>query len=64
MVFDKDGALEQICGGKGYIDMSTVDADTSSRISEVGISCLPWIFFDLVNSCLHWIFFDLVNSYS
>lgn len=38
MVFDKDGALEQICGGKGYIDMSTVDADTSSQISEVGHS--------------------------
>ncbi|XP_060203217.1 glyoxylate/succinic semialdehyde reductase 1 [Lycium barbarum] len=34
VVFDKDGALEQICGGKGYIDMSTVDADTSSKISE------------------------------
>ncbi|XP_077228947.1 glyoxylate reductase 1 [Tasmannia lanceolata] len=34
VVFDKDGVLEQICNGKGYIDMSTVDADTSSRISE------------------------------
>ncbi|KAJ8560849.1 hypothetical protein K7X08_022709 [Anisodus acutangulus] len=34
VVFDKDGALEQICAGKGYIDMSTVDADTSSKISE------------------------------
>jgi len=35
-VFDKDGVLEHI-NGKCYIDMSTVDADTSSKISEVGI---------------------------
>ncbi len=34
VVFDKDGVLEQICPGKGYVDMSTVDADTSSKISE------------------------------
>ncbi|KAK3025821.1 hypothetical protein RJ639_041269 [Escallonia herrerae] len=34
VVFDKDGILEEICSGKGYIDMSTVDADTSSKISE------------------------------
>ncbi|EXC20589.1 Putative oxidoreductase [Morus notabilis] len=34
VVFDKDGVLEQISDGKGYIDMSTVDADTSSKISE------------------------------
>lgn len=34
VVFGKDGALEQICEGKGYIDMSTVDAYTSSKISE------------------------------
>ncbi|KAL5574370.1 hypothetical protein UlMin_023967 [Ulmus minor] len=34
VVFDKDGVLEQISSGKGYIDMSTVDADTSSKISE------------------------------
>ncbi|CBI25677.3 hypothetical protein VitviT2T_010524 [Vitis vinifera] len=34
VVFDKDGVLEQICHGKGYIDMSTVGADTSSKISE------------------------------
>ncbi|XP_010277859.1 PREDICTED: glyoxylate/succinic semialdehyde reductase 1 [Nelumbo nucifera] len=34
VAFDKDGVLEQICSGKGYIDMSTVDADTSSKISE------------------------------
>lgn len=34
VVFGKDGVLEQICDGKGYIDMSTVDADTSSKISE------------------------------
>ncbi|KAL3531014.1 hypothetical protein ACH5RR_010336 [Cinchona calisaya] len=34
VVFDKDGVLEQICSGKGYIDMSTVDAETSSKISE------------------------------
>ncbi|RDY06652.1 Glyoxylate/succinic semialdehyde reductase 1 [Mucuna pruriens] len=33
VVFDKDGVLEHI-NGKGYIDMSTVDADTSSKISE------------------------------
>ncbi|KAL6991235.1 putative oxidoreductase glyr1 [Sarracenia purpurea var. burkii] len=34
VVFDKDGVLEQICSGKGYIDMSTVDSDTSSKINE------------------------------
>ncbi|KAK4268094.1 hypothetical protein QN277_024797 [Acacia crassicarpa] len=34
VVFDKDGILEQINNEKGYIDMSTVDADTSSKISE------------------------------
>ncbi|XWS36651.1 hypothetical protein CRYUN_Cryun20dG0103500 [Craigia yunnanensis] len=34
VVFDKDGVLEQICSGKGYIDMSTVDAKTSCKISE------------------------------
>lgn len=34
VVFDKDGVLEHICTGKGYIDMSTVDADTSSKISQ------------------------------
>ncbi|XVE78245.1 hypothetical protein DITRI_Ditri13aG0129000 [Diplodiscus trichospermus] len=34
VVFDKDGVLEQICSGKGYIDMSTVDAETSCKISE------------------------------
>ncbi|CAI8583903.1 unnamed protein product [Vicia faba] len=33
VVFDKDGVLEQI-KGKGYIDMSTVDAETSIKISE------------------------------
>ncbi|KAL3517919.1 hypothetical protein ACH5RR_020508 [Cinchona calisaya] len=38
VVFDKDGVLEQICSGKGYIDMSTVDADTSSKISEAIMS--------------------------
>ncbi|ONK79894.1 uncharacterized protein A4U43_C01F11490 [Asparagus officinalis] len=36
VVFDKDGVLNQICEGKGYIDMSIVDADTSSKISEIG----------------------------
>ncbi|KAF6154996.1 hypothetical protein GIB67_035743 [Kingdonia uniflora] len=34
--FEKDGVLEQICEGKGYIGMSTVDVDTSSKISEGG----------------------------
>ncbi|XP_047321865.1 glyoxylate/succinic semialdehyde reductase 1 [Impatiens glandulifera] len=34
VVFGKDGVLEEICKGKSYIDMSTVDAETSSRISE------------------------------
>ncbi|WVZ16419.1 hypothetical protein V8G54_009401 [Vigna mungo] len=33
VVFDKDGVLDHI-NGKGYVDMSTVDADTSSKISE------------------------------
>ncbi len=30
--------LEQIGEGKGYVDMSTVDAATSCKISEVYIS--------------------------
>ncbi|MBA0769814.1 hypothetical protein Gotri_018511 [Gossypium trilobum] len=34
VVFDKDGVLDQICSGKGYIDMSTVDPETSCKISE------------------------------
>ncbi|XP_056691475.1 glyoxylate/succinic semialdehyde reductase 1-like isoform X1 [Spinacia oleracea] len=34
VAFDKAGVLEEICNGKGYIDMSTVDADTSVKISE------------------------------
>ncbi|XP_031479776.1 glyoxylate/succinic semialdehyde reductase 1 [Nymphaea colorata] len=34
VVFDKHGVLEEICQGKGYIDMSTVDGNTSSNISE------------------------------
>lgn len=34
VVFDKDGVLEQIGSGKGYVDMSTVDAATSTKISE------------------------------
>ncbi|KAJ0113726.1 hypothetical protein Patl1_03209 [Pistacia atlantica] len=35
VVFDKGGILEQICPGKGYIDMSTVDPETSTKISQV-----------------------------
>ncbi|KAF2289019.1 hypothetical protein GH714_024124 [Hevea brasiliensis] len=34
VVFDKDGVLEEICNGKGYIDMSTVDPETSTNISK------------------------------
>uniref|UniRef100_A0A0D6R0W0 6-phosphogluconate dehydrogenase NADP-binding domain-containing protein n=1 Tax=Araucaria cunninghamii TaxID=56994 RepID=A0A0D6R0W0_ARACU len=34
VVFDKDGVLETMCSGKGYIDMSTVDAATSTKISK------------------------------
>ncbi|KAM3695273.1 hypothetical protein ACB094_07G118900 [Castanea mollissima] len=34
VVFDTNGVFEQIVNGKGYIDMSTVDVDTSSKISE------------------------------
>lgn len=34
VVFGKDGVLEQMCAGKGYIDMSTVDVVTSKTISE------------------------------
>lgn len=34
VVFGKDGILDSICSGRGYIDMSTVDADTSTKISE------------------------------
>ncbi|CAH8390120.1 unnamed protein product [Eruca vesicaria subsp. sativa] len=34
VVFDKYGVLEEICEGKGYIDMSTVDAETSLKINQ------------------------------
>ncbi|KAD0221977.1 hypothetical protein R6Q59_026825 [Mikania micrantha] len=34
VVFDKGGILEEVCHGKGYIDMSTVDAETSIKIGE------------------------------
>ncbi|KMT10160.1 hypothetical protein BVRB_5g119210 [Beta vulgaris subsp. vulgaris] len=34
VAFEKDGVLEEICNGKCYIDMSTVDAETSVKISE------------------------------
>ncbi|KAI3936085.1 hypothetical protein MKW98_015844 [Papaver atlanticum] len=34
VVFNKDGVLEQISEGKGYIDMSTIDADTSIKINK------------------------------
>ncbi|KAF6168799.1 hypothetical protein GIB67_042106 [Kingdonia uniflora] len=37
VVFKKDGVLEKICEGKGYIDMSTVDADNSSKISMIAL---------------------------
>ncbi|GLJ08884.1 hypothetical protein SUGI_0097580 [Cryptomeria japonica] len=38
VVFDKGGVLEEMCSGKGYIDMSTVDAATSTKIYEGIIS--------------------------
>lgn len=38
VVFDKGGILEEISSGKGYIDMSTVDAETSSKISQAVIA--------------------------
>ncbi|XP_050363734.1 glyoxylate/succinic semialdehyde reductase 1 [Argentina anserina] len=34
VVFGKNGIIEHMSGGKCYIDMSTVDAGTSSQISE------------------------------
>ncbi|KAI3674916.1 hypothetical protein L2E82_51792 [Cichorium intybus] len=34
VVFDKGGILEEISNRKGYIDMLTIDAETSSKISE------------------------------
>ncbi|EPS61027.1 succinic semialdehyde reductase isofom1, partial [Genlisea aurea] len=34
VVFSKDGVLDQMGSGKGYIDMSTVDSETSSKINE------------------------------
>ncbi|XP_051132869.1 glyoxylate/succinic semialdehyde reductase 1-like [Andrographis paniculata] len=34
VVFDQGGVLEQICSGKGYMDMSTLDANTTIKISE------------------------------
>ncbi|CAH9145055.1 unnamed protein product [Cuscuta epithymum] len=34
VVFDKNSVLEQICSGKNCMDMSTVDADTSSKMNE------------------------------
>ncbi|KAL5720170.1 glyoxylate reductase (NADP(+)) [Ranunculus cassubicifolius] len=37
VVFDKDGVLEQICEGKCYIDMSTVDADHMMNAFSEGL---------------------------
>ncbi|KAJ7514121.1 hypothetical protein O6H91_23G028800 [Diphasiastrum complanatum] len=34
VVFDENGVLEQITSSKGYVDMSTVDSITSSKISK------------------------------
>ncbi|CAL1408031.1 unnamed protein product [Linum trigynum] len=34
VVFDKDGVLEEISSGKGYMEMSTIDPETSCKISE------------------------------
>ncbi|KAJ4847447.1 putative oxidoreductase glyr1 [Turnera subulata] len=42
VVFDKDGVLEQIGSGKGYIDMSTVDPETSTKISAVCTGFCPY----------------------
>lgn len=42
-MFDKDGVLEQISDGKGYIDMSTIDADTSSKIGKVWLLISPFV---------------------
>jgi len=60
-VFDKDGVLDHI-NGKGYIDMSTVDADTSSKISEVGIPQLM-LRFIFPSFEIHHIFFSLFDIY-
>ncbi|KAK0589415.1 hypothetical protein LWI29_013995 [Acer saccharum] len=45
VVFDKGGVLEQICPGKGYIDMSTVDPETSAKISE-GVTSKGGVFLE------------------
>lgn len=34
VVFGADGVLEGISANKGYVDMSTVDEDTSIKIGE------------------------------
>ena len=45
--------LEQIGDGKGYIDMSTVDAATSSKISEVSSVVLVFFSFkDYLIDCI------------
>ena len=36
-MFGVGGVLEGMTAGKGYIDMSTVDVETSQRISKVGM---------------------------
>ena len=43
LVFGNSGVLQTIGSGKGYIEMSTVDAETVTEISEVS----DWfLFFD------------------
>ena len=37
-MFDPSGALEGMGAGKSYVDMSTVDAETSAKISEAVIA--------------------------
>ena len=56
-MFGVGGVLEGMTAGKGYIDMSTVDVETSQRISKVGMVLRE-------GSAVCWLLCTIVSNYS
>ena len=58
VLFCKNGVLEAMGPGKGFVDMSTIDVETVSDADEVGsihLSMLPWSCFrSFLSDCLNW----------
>lgn len=38
MVYGNCGVLTEVCSGKGYVEMSGIDPDTSQDIAEVSLA--------------------------